>query len=83
MVVVDRFYPSTKTCSGCGTVKAKLPLSVRTFHCDICDICDICDLVLDRDVNAAVKLTAWGDRHLATSVSPNHVGDRNPGGPSA
>jgi putative transposase len=77
MVVVDRFYPSTKTCSRCGTVKAKLPLSVRTYHCDICD------LVLDRDVNAAVNLAAWGERHLATSVSPNQVGDRHPGGPSA
>jgi len=60
MVVVDRFYPSTKTCAGCGTVKAKLPLSVRTYHCDSCD------LVLDRDVNAAVNLAAWGERHLAT-----------------
>jgi putative transposase len=77
MVVVDRFYPSTKTCSRCGSVKAKLPLSVRTYHCDICD------LVLDRDVNAAVNLAAWGERHLATSVSPSQVGDRHPGGPSA
>jgi len=36
------------------------PLSVRTYHCDSCD------LVLDRDVNAAVNLAAWGERHLAT-----------------
>src|SRR3546814_1014771 len=32
----DRFYPSSKTCSGCGAVKAKLPLSDRTYTCDIC-----------------------------------------------
>lgn len=77
VVVVNRFYPSTKTCSGCGAVKAKLPLSVRTYHCDVCD------LVLDRDVNAAVNLAAWGERHLANPVSANQVGDRHPGGPSA
>lgn len=74
MVVVDRYYPSTKTCSGCGTVKAKLPLSVRTYACDSCG------LVLDRDINAAVNLAAWGERHL---VSLSQVGDRHPGGPSA
>lgn len=77
MVVAGRFYPSTKTCSGCGAVKAKLPLSVRTYHCDVCD------LVLDRDVNAAVNLAAWGERHLANPVSASQVGDRHPGGPSA
>jgi len=77
MVAAGRFYPSTKTCSACGTVKAKLPLSVRTYRCDVCD------LVLDRDVNAAANLAAWGERHLATPVSASQVGDRHPGGPSA
>ena len=77
MVVAGRFYQSTKTCSRCGTVKAKLPLSVRTYRCDVCD------LVLDRDVNAAANLAAWGERHLATPVSAIQVGDRHPGGPSA
>jgi putative transposase len=47
VVPVGRFYPSSKTCSGCGAVKAKLPLSARTFDCDHCD------MSLDRDVNAA------------------------------
>lgn len=75
LVVVDRFYPSTKTCSSCGTVKAKLPLSMRTYNCDSCG------LVLDRDVNAAVNLAAWGERHLLVSAS--QVGDRHPGDPSA
>jgi putative transposase len=75
MVAADRFYPSTKACSSCGAVKAKLPLSTRTYDCDSCD------LVLDRDVNAAVNLAAWGERHLAVSAS--RAGDRHPGGPSA
>jgi putative transposase len=51
-VVADRWYPSSKTCSGCGAVKAKLPLHVRTYECDACG------LVLDRDDNAALNLAA-------------------------
>lgn len=48
----DRWYPSTKTCSGCGSVKAKLSLSERTYVCDNND----CGLVIDRDLNAAINL---------------------------
>jgi len=44
VVVADRWYPSSKTCSACGVVKAKLRLSERTFRCDQCDF------VLDRDL---------------------------------
>ncbi|MFI7147824.1 IS607 family element RNA-guided endonuclease TnpB [Nonomuraea sp. NPDC050022] len=51
-VVADRWFPSSKTCSGCGAVKAKLPLHVRVFTCDACD------LVIDRDENAARNLAA-------------------------
>jgi len=50
LVVADRFYPSSKTCSGCGWVKAKLTLAERTF------CCEACGLVLDRDLNAARNL---------------------------
>ena len=50
LVKVGRFYASSKTCSACGAVKAKLPLGIRVFHCDRCD------LILDRDVNAARTL---------------------------
>jgi putative transposase len=56
LIVAARFYPSSKTCSGCGAVKAKLLLSERTYACTACG------LVLDRDVNAAVNLL-----HLAAS----------------
>jgi putative transposase len=50
LIVADRFYPSSKTCSACGAVKAKLTLRDRVFTCEAC-----C-LVADRDVNAARNL---------------------------
>jgi putative transposase len=52
LVVADRWFASSKTCSGCGTAKAKLALSERTYACLACGI------VLDRDVNAARNLAA-------------------------
>lgn len=52
--VVDRWYPSSKTCSNCGVVKAKLPLSERTFNCDACG------LSMDRDLNAAINVCVAG-----------------------
>jgi putative transposase len=54
VVRVDRFYPSSKTCSHCGTVKAKLSLDERSYHCGACG------LVLDRDHNAAINLARMG-----------------------
>lgn len=47
---VGRFYPSSKTCSGCGVVKAKLSLSERVFECSSCGV------KLDRDLNAALNI---------------------------
>ena len=52
--VVDRWYPSSKTCSNCGVVKAKLPLSERTFNCDACGTS------MDRDLNAAINIHVAG-----------------------
>ena len=52
LLVADRWYPSSKTCSGCGTVKTKLALSEREYDCEACG------LVLDRDLNAARNLAA-------------------------
>jgi putative transposase len=52
LIVADRWYPSSKTCSGCGAVKTKLALSERTYACTEC-----C-LILDRDHNAALNLAA-------------------------
>jgi putative transposase len=52
LVVADRWFPSSKTCSGCGVVKAKLLLSERDY------VCESCGLVMDRDENAARNLAA-------------------------
>ena len=50
LVIADRWYPSSKKCSACGSVKAKLTLAERTYQCDNCG------LAMDRDVNAARNL---------------------------
>ena len=52
--VVDRRFPSSKTCSNCGVAKAKLSLSERTFNCDACG------LSMDRDLNAAINIQVAG-----------------------
>ncbi len=57
LIVADRWFPSSKTCSGCGHVKTKLALSERIYRCGSCG------LILERDVNAArnlLKLAASG-----------------------
>ena len=48
--LVDRFYPSSKTCSNCGSYKKDLKLSQRVYHCDNCQE------TIDRDLNAALTL---------------------------
>jgi putative transposase len=50
LVIADRFYPSSKLCSGCATIKNTLSLGERTYDCEVCG------LSLDRDENAAVNL---------------------------
>ena len=52
--VVDRWYPSSKTCSSCGAVKAKLSLNERVYRCEHCG------LTMDRDLNAAVNILVAG-----------------------
>lgn len=52
--MVDRWYPSSKTCSNCGTVKAKLSLNERVYQCDVCG------LTIDRDLNAAINIMVAG-----------------------
>ena len=61
LLVAGRFFASSKLCSGCGAVKAKLPLSERTH------VCTACGLVLGRDLNAArnlLKLAASGAERI-------------------
>jgi putative transposase len=54
LVKVDRWYPSSKTCSSCGAVKAKLALDERMYECNVCGVS------IDRDVNAAINLARHG-----------------------
>ncbi|MET9228033.1 RNA-guided endonuclease TnpB family protein [Lentzea sp. NPDC003310] len=64
LVIADRWYPSSKTCSDCGAVKAKLPLRVRVYDCDECGS------VLDRDLNAARNLVSLvGEAANGTSAA--------------
>ncbi|MBB5079754.1 putative transposase [Nonomuraea endophytica] len=53
LVVVDRWFPSSKLCSACGTRQEAMPLSVRAWEC-------ACGVVHDRDVNAAKNVLAAG-----------------------
>jgi len=59
LVFVDRFYPSSKTCSNCNAVKESLPLSERIFKCDECHF------ECDRDLNASINL----ERAVSSTVS--------------
>jgi putative transposase len=54
LIIIDRFYPSSKTCSNCQSVKDSLSLSERTFKCDSCGY------EIDRDLNAAKNLCTVG-----------------------
>lgn len=56
LIVVDRFLPSSKTCSACGTVKDTMPVHARTFICPDRG----CGHVEDRDMNAAKNILAAG-----------------------
>ncbi|MFI2064293.1 RNA-guided endonuclease InsQ/TnpB family protein [Streptomyces mirabilis] len=58
VIAVDRWFPSSKLCSACGTLQDTMPLNVRTWTCD-------CGITHDRDVNAAHNLLAAG---LAVTV---------------
>lgn len=53
LVVIDRFFPSSKLCSSCGTIQQSMPLNVREWRC-------ACGVLHDRDVNAANNILAAG-----------------------
>ncbi|MFJ9753121.1 zinc ribbon domain-containing protein [Streptomyces chartreusis] len=81
-----RWFPSSKTCSGCDAVKAKLALYVRTYECDTCGV------VIDRDANAALNRAALaaaagtgvaGDQDIAPAVSkPRGADQKDPHHPA-
>ena len=57
--LVDRFYPSSKTCSNCGSYKKNLNLSQRIYRCDDCQH------IIDRDLNASINLANTDNYVLA------------------
>ncbi|MGW1758643.1 RNA-guided endonuclease InsQ/TnpB family protein [Streptomyces mirabilis] len=75
VIAVDRWFPSSRLCSACGTLQEAMPLNVRTWTCD-------CATTHDRDVNAAHNLLAAG---LAVTVCGAGVRPQRstPGGQSA
>ncbi len=58
LVVADRWFPSSKTCSSCGAVKTELTLAERTYSCPSCG------LEIDRDLNAAINLARYHPEDL-------------------
>jgi putative transposase len=68
VVMADRFYPSSKTCSGCGHKLEELPLSVREWTCPGCGT------IHDRDVNAAINL-----KNMAVSSTVPACGEEGAG----
>lgn len=68
VVVADRFYASSKTCSTCGHKLDELPLSVREWTCPACGA------IHDRDVNAAVNL-----KNMAVSSTVSACGEESSG----
>jgi putative transposase len=80
-VKVDRWYPSSKTCSTCGSIAEAMPLDVRSWSCLHCGERH------DRDVNAAINIRDEGLRILAGGLpaaagggNVRHGARRNPRG---
>lgn len=57
VVIADRFFPSSKLCSSCGTIKKDLKLSDRTYKCE-------CGNKIDRDYQASINLKTYGEHVL-------------------
>ncbi|WP_233439574.1 RNA-guided endonuclease InsQ/TnpB family protein [Lentzea atacamensis] len=64
VIAIDRWYPSSKICSACGTLTGSMPVSVRVWACR-------CGAIHDRDVNAAKNILAAG---LAVTACGDGVG---------
>lgn len=59
LIKIDKWFPSSKTCSCCGGVKTELKLSERIYHCEKCDV------EIDRDLNASINIREAGRKLLA------------------
>lgn len=68
VVVADRFFASSKTCSACGDKVEKLPLSVREWSCPCCGT------IHDRDVNAAINLANYAVSYTVSACGGDGAG---------
>lgn len=66
LVRIDRWYPSTKTCSCCGRIKKELGLDERTYRC-------VCGNRMDRDENAAINIRREGLRMLGITFGTEQI----------
>ena len=62
VIIADRFFPSSKLCSSCGTIKKDLKLSDRIYKCE-------CGNVIDRDYQASLNLKKYGENIMKQSVA--------------
>ena len=62
VIIADRFFPSSKLCSCCGTIKKDLKLSDRIYQCD-------CGNIIDRDFQASLNLKKYGEAVLQQSIA--------------
>jgi putative transposase len=63
LITADRWYPSSRLCAACGTIRDDLTLADRVFTCG-------CGHSADRDANAAINLARWGQTHHNASPDP-------------
>src|SRR5438876_6090288 len=73
LVLIDRWYASSKTCSGCGWVDEDQDLSDRTF------ICQECGLMMDRDLNAAINILKEALRTTGSFSESHAYGESSSG----
>ncbi|MFI8916488.1 RNA-guided endonuclease InsQ/TnpB family protein [Streptomyces sp. NPDC053513] len=71
LAVLDRWFPSSKTCSACGWQNPRLALADRTFHCPDCG------LTIDRDLNAARNIAQHAVVEDAPPVAPGRGKTQN------
>lgn len=68
LIKIDRWYPSSKTCSNCGNVKETLLLSERIYKCEVCNI------EIDRDLNASINIRNSGIKIPEVTVENTNIG---------
>lgn len=68
IIEADQFFPSSKRCSACGSVKESLSLAEREYACDLCG------LTIDRDLNAAINLKNLAGSSPVSACRPESAG---------